>query len=347
MRLTKFGVLGMLMLLMLCFLQGTAMAEEAGIWQYEKMFNGTARITGCFDTTATVIEIPRYVNGLSVIGITHNVFYENDRIEEFHVEEGHPSFAVVDGMLMNKKGTQVIAYPSARKATLCTIPEGVQKILPHAFYNCATLRRIDIPGTVEQIGMSGFYGSGIETLELPDSVLRIGDCAFCYCAHLETAKLPVRIERIGACAFDNCFSLRAIEIPDGVTEIGGLAFNNCFALEEVRLPESLKTIGICAFGYCASIETLVLPDGLELIDDLAFAACTGLMELTVPSSVSRIGGLAFNNCTKLQYVSVPAAVHEIGENAFANCSKVQLGVERNSIAEEYAVQNRLAYRFLK
>jgi hypothetical protein len=71
-----------------------------------------------------------------------------------------------------------------------------------------------------------FWGSDITAINIPDSVIEIGDCAFF-----------------------GCHSLASITIPDSVTEIGYFTFANC---------ENLNTV------YCKAINpptTIVYNNG--------------------------------------------------------------------------------------
>ena len=63
--------------------------------------------------------------------------------------------------------------------------DNVTSIGNFAFYDCASLKSIDIPDTVTSIGDGAFEGcSSLERMTIPDTVTSIGKLAFCYCPEL-------------------------------------------------------------------------------------------------------------------------------------------------------------------
>ena len=62
------------------------------------------------------------------------------------------------------------------------IPDGVKKIGDGIFNGCSSLKVINIPDSVQEIGESAFEGcSSLEKIKLPDSVWKIGSRAFYGC----------------------------------------------------------------------------------------------------------------------------------------------------------------------
>ena len=51
------------------------------------------------------------------------------------------------------------------------------------FSNCG-IEKIEIPNTVEKIGNYSFYGTAIQEITIPSSVKRMGDYIFDSCSHL-------------------------------------------------------------------------------------------------------------------------------------------------------------------
>lgn len=109
------------------------------------------------------------------------------------------------------------------------IPDGVVEIAGHAF-------------EVE-------YGEnpGITKVTVPDSVTKIGECAFSGCVNLTEAKLPSGITEIPIQTFADCKSLQSVDIPSGVTTIGSCAFKNCASLTRANVPD---TVTECYFDDC-------------------------------------------------------------------------------------------------
>ena len=73
--------------------------------------------------------------------------------------------------------------------------------------------------------------------------------------HGGTIEIPNSVTRIGDWAFDNCYSLTNITIPDNITSIGEKAFYNCSSLTSVTIPNSITSIGNYAFRGCISLKS--------------------------------------------------------------------------------------------
>ena len=105
--------------------------------------------------------------------------------------------------------------------------------------------------TVTSIGIEAFLGSDIESISLPNTI--------------------VRIERE---AFQYCTALSEIIIPSSVTDIGDGAFFGCEGLTSLVFPNSVKFIGEESFGGCKNVTNVILPNNLTYIDDGVFVHCT-------------------------------------------------------------------------
>lgn len=126
------------------------------------------------------------------------------------------------------------------------------------------------------------YCDSIETLVIPDSVVRIMNNAFAWCENLRSVTLPDSIRVISSSAFASCHSLESIVIPEGVEVIRGSTFASCTSLRSVTLPNSVREIYHDAFSHCSSLEDIVIPQGVEAIGPGAFEYCTSLTSLNIP-----------------------------------------------------------------
>ena len=85
--------------------------------------------------------------------------------------------------------------------------------------------------------------SELESIIIPNSVIRIGQSAFYCCGGLLSIDLPNSLEIIDNNAFAECLNLKSIEIPNSVKQIGSWAFHNCYMLQEFIIsdgPERLE-----------------------------------------------------------------------------------------------------------
>ena len=200
-----------------------------------------------------------------------------------------------------------------------------------------TLRRMQVPDTVEVFAAHAFENFGDFEVNMPKNLKELGDYAL-YGCRMQIPALPANLESIGTRAFsgtldDMLFSkdgstlLAAkkpeadgrLTIPEGTKRIGAYAF---FGLEltEIEIPESVTEIGPYAFAYCTSLKKVTFSEGLVGIDHHAFAYA-GIEAVSLPKSCEKIASSAFFGAAELKNVS--GSAKEIAPYAFAYCGKLE------------------------
>ena len=117
----------------------------------------------------------------SVTTIGQNAFVFSG-LTAFHVEAGNTTFKSEGGVLFNKVGTTLLAYPCGNTATSYVIPNGVTTISDYAFYSCEKLTTVVFPANLTTIGESAFYECiGLTSVTIPSKVTNIGSDAFFGC----------------------------------------------------------------------------------------------------------------------------------------------------------------------
>lgn len=120
--------------------------------------------------------------------------------------------------------------------------------------------------------------------------------------------IPDSVMRIGSCAFKNCGDLQSIVIPDSVTSINKFAFANCTGLRSITIPNSVTWIGNYAFKGCANLQSITIPASVTNIGKFAFSDCLNLQSVTFLISVNKIGKCLFVNCPNLQSVAIDQSI---------------------------------------
>ena len=202
--------------------------------------------------------------------------------------------------------------------------DGIPRIPEYLFYKCLGLTHIEIPDSVIAIGQSAFSHSGLATITIPDTIVEYESGILQNCADLVSAKLSENALSIPGQMFSGCTSLESIELPYGVTQIQDSTFYNCTALKEISLPDTVTAIGQSAFYGCGSIENLKwMPETVTSIGSNAFQNCTSLLEADLPDLVSALGSGAFQGCTALTSVKTGNDLLTIQANCFQNCTKLE------------------------
>lgn len=85
------------------------------------------------------------------------------------------------------------------------------------------------------IAGGAFWGcTAINSINIPESVIDIGDRAFVGCTSITHFTIPNSVKRIGYSAFADCTSLKSITIGTGITNIERFAFINCEDLRSIN-----------------------------------------------------------------------------------------------------------------
>ena len=235
---------------------------------------------------------------------------ETSAAEVFNLN-GNPNFKTDDdGVLFNKEGTTLIAYPggSAMRDEY-TVPSDVTTIADGAFVGCP-IKKLTINSNVKTELPGWSFNAGV--LEELDVNCPFGKSTFAQITTLKRVTLGDSITKIPELAFFNCTGLQTVSIPSGLKKIGSQAFFGCSSLQNVTLPASLTEIGYQAFRDCNKLTSITFPDSLTKIGDSAFSGCTGLTYISYGSEIDDIGGNAFGGCTSVKVIDLHRAT-KIGE----------------------------------
>ena len=240
----------------------------------------------------------------------------DDGTLEFAAFKGDAADFRIDSEVNGKKVTKI-----GKKASACgicpedlVIPEGIKEIEDSAFDmgNSQLIKTVKLPHTLERIGNHAFYLSGIESVEIPDSVTYVGNGAFAYCLRLSYVKLPKGLEELNSDLF-YMSSLGELDIPDGVKVIKENAFSG------------------------SQIKTVVLPEGVTDIAGSAFSM-SGAKDVYLPKSATNIG----ENCFMMFNLTDIDPVTE-EQTGYYTPSDIVLHCWKDSAALKYAEEKGLKY----
>lgn len=174
------------------------------------------------ESKLTSVTIPASVTSIGI-----KVFDDCKSLSEIKVDEGNEYYKSVEGVLMNKEGTLLIAYPIGNAASSYTIPDNVKTIDINAFYSATNLTSVTIPASVTNIGKLAFGFSGLTSVDISAGVTSIGEYAFQDCESLSSVTIPASVESIDNSAFTGCSSLSTVYLmPTNPPTLGPYAFKD-------------------------------------------------------------------------------------------------------------------------
>ena len=136
----------------------------------------TAISVGAFYLSAiTSIEIPDSVTSIGemaflgctslksvklstgVAKIDKNAFGSCSALQEIQVAKDNPNFSSLNGVLYSKKQDTLVIYPAAKTDAAYIIPSGVTSVAMYAFSENPYLETLTIPNSLIKVGDSAFY----------------------------------------------------------------------------------------------------------------------------------------------------------------------------------------------
>lgn len=254
------------------------------------------------NTSLTTIDF-----GKNVKTVDATSFEGVKTLESITVVDNNKNFSSVDGVLYNKKGKELVVFPSAKTGEFA------------------------LPQKVERIKNSAFKGSVVSTVTLAeDTALNAIEANAFENSAITSFVIPEAVQKIESAVFKNATKLSKVTFNEGLTYIATSAFEGCSSLAEVTLPNSLKDIASYAFKN-TGIKSLNTGDGVAKIDTEAFADNKNLTDLYIGKNVDKIGNNAFANCTSLVVVTLPASLRFFDASAFSGCkSLVKLTVDKEN-----------------
>ena len=300
------------------------------------------------------IKIPKATASIGALA-----FYGCKALSSINVETDNLVYASRDGVLFNRLGTTLIAYPAGRSGESYTVPD-VTNVESYAFYAAKNLKTVTLSSATLSVEKGAFKDcAALTQVTLPSKLSKIEDEVFSGCKKLSALSFPATIRTIGENAFKGCVAIPALTIPEGVTTVGKGAFADCTGIASVTISKSVTALTGAAFSGCPGIkEYKVAADGAFSVDKgvlfskdgtrlVAYPAGMDGDSYTVGEKVTTIGANAFDSCKNLKKLVIPATVKTIVEPAVQNCGSLVIHVEDKSAAKTYFEAHTNGFSALK
>ena len=208
-------------------------------------------------------------------------------------------------------------FLGAKNLKTVTFEAGISEIISDLFRETG-INKIDLPSSVTKIGFAAFANSDLTTINLPSSLSEIQDFAFAH-TKLKEITIPDSVEKIGYGAFDSVKTLDKVTLPANLKEISSKTFYKT-NIAKITIPESVSSIGGIAFAD-TPLKSITLPNNLISIGQNAFSG-TQLTTVVLPSKIKTLENEAFGKIATLASVNIPLSL-ESGYNAFSNSKKLE------------------------
>lgn len=172
------------------------------------------------------------------------------------------------------------------------IKEGVESVCDNAFYFIKSIKEVQFPKSLKQIGENAFEFTNLKKVYLKSKVKIKENGLELY--HAKYINIPIKGGKIS--------------LKNGVMNITGkgeipISVGNAY-VKEINIGKGITTLPMWAFSGSVNLKKLKISKTVEEINANAFSK-TGLKEINIPSGVKRIGPNIFSECSKLTKVTMP------------------------------------------
>ena len=287
----------------------------------------------------------------SVMEINDGAFTGCGALERFTVDENNNIYSSLDGILYNKKKTDILSVPVAIRGEI-TFPDSLTEIKEETFIGCTKLSGALIPKTVERIREGAFSGcSGLERITLPfvgeekstDIYVTDADLlgyifgtkyfeggvftrqatgrAETYDFYLPASLKSVTVTggKIMEYAFSNCSYIESIKIENGVEEVQNFAFSGC---KFISVNLDVDTLREDAFSECEIDAVFLSATAFAKIGDKVRLQ---LKSITITHG-EELAGDAFHHCQNTEYISLPSTLKKFGNGVFSGLTYYEFNV---------------------
>ena len=321
------------------------------------------------DGLETIGELAFASTGLQSITVPASVkelgagaFAYCQQLPNVEVEGANEAYVDENGVVYTADHRIIHTYPAGKTESTYTVLDTAYAVEKYAFAGTENLTTVVLCEGMEELRERAFHSSGIDYMEIPDSVIQISRYTFAECWDLSTVTFSenVRIARLSYAAFGYS-GLTSFRVPANVSTMGQKVFEGCKNLTQITFASGSKLESLSAYQFsgCENLLSVVFEPGSALtsiqahglegmdklvtidfgdaavtnVDNFAFRFCTSLTEVNLPDSLLSIGRYAFYGCKQMTVLQIPANVEHIGSYAFLGTNDMEIYLMADSLPE--------------
>ena len=218
--------------------------------------------------------------------------YDISTLKAFEISDENANFKVVDGVLYDKTGSTVVAYPQAKEGETFKLLDSVTKVGNAAFY-MSNIKSVDL-NKVVNLGEESFRYSKLESVVLPETLLNIGKTSFSGCPALTSVTFAESLVEgdkltLRNFAFSSSPKLASIVLPAYITDIPEYFLSGDSSITELKINGSIKSIGKYAFSDINVSNVAVKFQDAATIGDRIFNGSTvNVFEISFDEGVTNM-----------------------------------------------------------
>ncbi|MBR6426708.1 MAG: leucine-rich repeat protein [Clostridia bacterium] len=257
--------------------------------------DGGAQITG-YSGTELELTIPETIDGIDVVSIAPNAFYDFPCLERVTIPDCVESIGS--------------AFVRCGELKCVTVGKGVRD-MSGAFVDCVSLTDADGFENVEFMAEAFRGCTSLKKAKIPSGVLNC-DGAFSGCTSLNEVEMAEGVAELVR-TFENCTSLETVCVARTVTRMEE-TFSGCTSLLSVTGNENVSEYR-GTFRNCRQMKTVSLGRFVTDILD-AFTGCTSLESvMNFPYELETYSA-SFGGCISLTFIRVPKIRNPESESAY-------------------------------
>ena len=210
---------------------------------------------------------------------------------------------------------------------------------------------------VTAIGNSAFENCSASSIEIPDSIKKIGNRAFYGCVNFTEIHIPSSVTQIGTQIFEQASNLTTVyydasygskdnqflavsnikKVVFGGSKIPDYVTFKASNLTDVEILGNVTAVGSFSFSVCTRLANIYIEDmtawckvaGPENLmkcgkeEKNLYLNNELVTDLVIPNGIKSIGEYSFAYCTGLTSVTVPDSLVSIGDYAFSGCVNIE------------------------